>query len=85
MQDVRTITDAFLKIGGRGDKVVWRWLDASAGAEGIWKPITATEMVGCVRALASRLAQWGVVKGDRVAIVSENRRKAFALQICSNQ
>ncbi len=73
MQDVRTINDAFLKIGGRGDKVVWRWLDASAGAEGEWKPIAANEMVGRVRALAARLARWGVVKGDRVAIVSENR------------
>ena len=30
-------------------------------------------IVGRVRALAARLAQWGVVKGDRVALVSENR------------
>jgi long-chain acyl-CoA synthetase len=73
MQDVRTINDAFLKIGGRGDKVVWRWLDAVAGAEGEWKPITSAEAYGRVRALAARLAQWGVVKGDRVALVSENR------------
>ena len=49
MQDSRTINDAFMKIGGCGDKVNWRWLDTSAGAEGIWKPITATQMVGRVR------------------------------------
>jgi len=73
MQDVRTINDAFLKMCGRGDKVVWRWLDASAGVDGEWKPITSAEAYGRVRALAARLAQWGVVKGDRVALISENR------------
>jgi long-chain acyl-CoA synthetase len=73
MQDVRTINDAFLKMSGRGDKVVWRWLDASAGVDGTWKPIASAEAYGRVRALAARLAQWGVVKGDRVALISENR------------
>ena len=73
MQDVRTINDAFLKMSGRGDKVVWRWLDASAGVDGEWKPIASAEAYGRVRALAARLAQWGVVKGDRVALISENR------------
>jgi long-chain acyl-CoA synthetase len=73
MQDVRTINDAFLKIGGRGDKAIWRWLDASAGVQGEWKPITSAEAYGRVRALAARLSEWGVVKGDRVAIISENR------------
>jgi long-chain acyl-CoA synthetase len=73
MQDVRTINDAFLKMCGRGDKVVWRWLDASAGVDAEWKPITSAEAYGRVRALAARLAQWGVVKGDRVALISENR------------
>jgi long-chain acyl-CoA synthetase len=73
MQDVRTINDAFLKIGGRGGKVIWRWLDAGAGAQAEWKPITSAEAYGRVRAMAARLSEWGVVKGDRVAIISENR------------
>ncbi len=73
MQDVRTINDAFLKMSGRGDKVVWRWLDASAGVDGTWKPIASAEAYGRVRALAARLAAWGVAKGDRVALISENR------------
>jgi long-chain acyl-CoA synthetase len=73
MQDVRTINDAFLKVAERGNKVVWRWLDSSMGVDGEWKPITATEMYGLVRTLAARLEAWGVAKGDRVAIVSENR------------
>ena len=73
MQDVRTINDAFLKMSGRGDKVVWRWLDASAGVDGEWKPIPSAEAYGRVRALAARLAAWGVAKGDRVVLISENR------------
>jgi long-chain acyl-CoA synthetase len=38
-----------------------------------WKPITSAEAYGRVRALAARLAAWGVAKGDRVALLSENR------------
>ncbi len=69
MQDVRTINDAFLKASGRDEKTVWRWLDG----DGSWKPVSSAEMYGRVRALAARLAEWGVGKGDRVALVSENR------------
>jgi long-chain acyl-CoA synthetase len=73
MVDVKTINDAFLQIGGRGDKVVWRWLDPNAEGVGEWKPISSAEVYGRVRALAARLVAWGVVKGDRVALLSENR------------
>ena len=45
------------------------WQDA----DGPWKPITSTELYGRVRALADALRGWGVGKGDRVAILSENR------------
>ena len=75
MVDVTTINDAFLQVSGHGKNRLWLWFDAAAGAgdEGSWKPIASAEAYGRVRALAARLAQWGVVKGDRVAIVSENR------------
>jgi long-chain acyl-CoA synthetase len=69
MWQIATINEAFLKVAGRGDKVVWRWQDT----DGAWKPITAAEMYGRVRALAGVLAGWGVGKGDRVALLSENR------------
>ncbi len=72
-EGVRTVNDAFLKISGRGDKAAWLWQDTSAGAAGEWKPITSAEMYGRVRALANALAGWGVGKGDRVALLSENR------------
>jgi len=69
MWQIATINDAFLKVAGRGDKAVWQWQDM----DGVWKPITAAEMYGRVRALAGTLAGWGVGKGDRVALLSENR------------
>jgi long-chain acyl-CoA synthetase len=69
MQDVKTVNDAFLKLSGRGDKVIWRWQDK----DGAWKPIWSAGVYGRVRALATVLASWGVGKGDRVALLSENR------------
>jgi len=69
MWQVTTLNEAFLKISGRGDKVAWRWQDK----DGAWKPIAAADVYGRVRALAAVLAGWGVGKGDRVAILSENR------------
>src|SRR5258707_8697419 len=45
------------------------WQDA----DGAWKPITSNELYGRVRALADVFRGWGLGKGDRVAIVSENR------------
>jgi long-chain acyl-CoA synthetase len=75
MVDVRTINEAFLQVCGRGNKTLWRWFDATVGVEDetAWKPITSAEAYGRVRALAARLSAWGVVKGDRVALLSENR------------
>jgi long-chain acyl-CoA synthetase len=69
MDEVRTVNDAFLKVGGRGEKTAWMWQDAS----GAWKAISAAEVYGRVRALATAFAGWGIGKGDRVALLSENR------------
>jgi long-chain acyl-CoA synthetase len=40
---------------------------------GAWQPISAAEISRRVRALAAALRAWGIAKGDRVAILSENR------------
>ena len=69
MWQVATVNEAFLEVSGRGDTVIWRWQDK----DGAWKPITSAEMYRQVRALAAALAGWGVGKGDRVALLSENR------------
>jgi long-chain acyl-CoA synthetase len=38
-----------------------------------WQPIGSAELYGRVRALADVLRSWGLGKGDRVALLSENR------------
>jgi len=69
MFDLSSVNDALGKVTGRGDSVVMQWQDA----DGAWKPITSNELYGRVRALADVFRAWGLGKGDRVAILSENR------------
>ncbi|HKO18577.1 MAG TPA: AMP-binding protein, partial [Acidobacteriaceae bacterium] len=69
MQDITTVNDAFLKLAARGDKTAWLWQEPG----GAWKAISANEVYGRVRAFAAALEGWGVGKGDRVALLSENR------------
>ena len=69
MFDLSSVNDVLGKVTGRGDAVVMLWQDA----DGVWKPITSNELYGRVRALADVFRGWGLGKGDRVAIVSENR------------
>ena len=69
MFDFKTINDVFAKVSSRGETVSILWQDKGEQ----WKPITSAELYGRVRALAEVFAGWGVGKGDRVAILSENR------------
>ena len=69
MFDFKTVNDVFGLVTGRGDAVVMRAQDAG----GQWVPITSKQLYGRVRALAEVFLKWGIVKGDRVAILSENR------------
>ncbi|WP_263381688.1 AMP-dependent synthetase/ligase [Granulicella arctica] len=67
--NVATVNDVFARLGARGEQTVMMWQDAS----GAWKPITSAELYGRVRALADVLMGWGIGKGDRVALICENR------------
>jgi long-chain acyl-CoA synthetase len=69
MLDLRTVNDVLVRATGRGDRTVMLRQDAA----GDWKTITSAELYGRVRALADVLRGWGLGKGDRVAIISENR------------
>src|ERR1700721_974477 len=40
---------------------------------GAWLPLSSAEVVRRVRAMAAALRSWGIGKGDRVAILAENR------------
>ena len=69
MFDLKTMNDVLVRVTGRGDRAVMLWQNAS----GEWKPISSVELYGRVRALADVFRGWGLGKGDRVAILSENR------------
>src|SRR5271155_3569364 len=69
MFDLSSVNDVLGRVTGRGESVVMQWQDA----DGAWKPITSNELYGRVRALADVFRGWGLGKGDRVAILSENR------------
>jgi len=69
MFDLKTMNDVLVRTTGRGDRPVMLWQDSA----GEWKPISSVELYGRVRALADVFRGWGLGKGDRVAILSENR------------
>jgi long-chain acyl-CoA synthetase len=69
MFDFKTVNDVFTLAAGRGGVVTMQTQDAS----GTWQPITAEQLYGRVRALAEVFVGWGIGKGDRIAILSENR------------
>jgi acyl-CoA synthetase (AMP-forming)/AMP-acid ligase II len=68
MLDFQTINDVFVRMSHRGDTTVAQWRD-----HGEWKPISSKQMYGRVRATVALLQKWGIQRGDRVALVSENR------------
>lgn len=69
MFDLRTVNDVLIRATGRGDRTV---LMAQEGAAQ-WSPISSAQLYGRVRALTDVLHSWGIAKGDRVALLAENR------------
>ena len=66
---LRTVNDVLIKVTGRGSKEVLR----QQNAKGVWTPMSSDELYGWVRAVADKFSEWGVVKGDRIVLLSENR------------
>jgi long-chain acyl-CoA synthetase len=66
---IRTINDLFLRVAesNRPDAMLWQ------DEHGVWKGISSAEIYARVKALASALLGWGVQRGDRIALLSENR------------
>jgi long-chain acyl-CoA synthetase len=64
----RVIPEVFLKSAEKcEDKVAFNYFD------GGWKMVSYKELMHAVKSIASHLIKSGIQKGDRVAIVSENR------------
>lgn len=66
--DLKTINDIFFAVADRDDRVVMMHRQAIQ-----WVSISAGEFYRDVVGVAGALQQWGIRKGDRVAILSENR------------
>jgi hypothetical protein len=64
----QTLNDIFFAIVGRRQERVMLVREASQ-----WVPISSQELYRKVAAMARQLRKWGLRKGDRLAILSENR------------
>jgi long-chain acyl-CoA synthetase len=68
MLELSTVNDVLAGMAKRGSDTVAMWKSVDG-----WKPITASTMYGRVRAVAAAMESWGIRRGDRIAIMSENR------------
>ena len=66
--DFATVNDVFERMSHRGGTTVALW---KSGGE--WKEISSQQMYGRVRAVVELLQRWGMKRGERVGLVSENR------------
>lgn len=64
----QTLNDIFFTIVGRRQEQVMLVREASQ-----WAPISSEDLYRNVAAMARELKSWGLSKGDRLAILSENR------------
>jgi long-chain acyl-CoA synthetase len=66
---IQTINDLFFRVADARNPAAVLWQDETGG----WLPISSDQIYQRVRALAAALANRGVRKGDRVALIGENR------------
>ncbi len=69
MLDLKTLNDIFFLIAaGNRERAV-----LTQDTQGAWQPISSNQMYQRVRTLAEAFSKWGIRKGDRIAILAENR------------
>jgi len=66
---ISTINDLFCRVAAAANPRAILWLDEF----GLWQPISSDQIYQRVRALAQAFLGWGAKKGDRIALVGENR------------
>src|ERR1039458_3513968 len=64
-----TINDLFFRVVAAANPSAILWQDEF----GLWQPISSDQIYQRVRALAQIFLSWGAKKGDRIALISENR------------
>ena len=66
---ISTINDLFCRICAAANPRAVLWQDEF----GAWQPISSDQIYQRVHALASTFLDWGAKKGDRIALICENR------------
>jgi long-chain acyl-CoA synthetase len=66
---ISTINDLFRRVTAAANSQAILWLDEFD----IWQPISSDQIYQRTRALAEAFLRWGTQKGDRIALISENR------------
>jgi long-chain acyl-CoA synthetase len=66
---ITTLNDLFRRIAAAGNPRAVLWQDEA----GRWLPLSSDQIYQRVRALAQAFLSWGARKGDRIALISENR------------
>jgi long-chain acyl-CoA synthetase len=69
MFKLETLVDVISLVAASKRERAVLWQDSS----GNWLPISTEELLSRVYALANAFANWGIVKGDRIALLAENR------------
>src|SRR5271157_6601349 len=67
---IRTLNEIFFTVVDRNNDRVMLTREGEA-----WQPISSAQLRGWVYSAARQLKAWNVGKGDRVVILSENRRE----------
>jgi long-chain acyl-CoA synthetase len=66
--EINTLNDVYFAVVGRDlDRVMM------VRREGVWAPVSAAQLRRWVLSTARQLQAWGINKGDRVVVLSENR------------
>lgn len=66
---ISTINDLFRRVANAANPRAILWQDEF----GHWQPISSDQVYQRVRALAEAFLSWGAKKGDRIALIAENR------------
>ena len=66
---ISTINDLFCRVAAASNPRAILWQDEF----GLWQPISSDQIYQRVRALAQAFLSWGAKKGDRIALIAENR------------
>jgi long-chain acyl-CoA synthetase len=66
---ISTVNDLFRRVAAAENPRAVLWQDEF----GQWQPISSSQIYQCVRALAQAFLGWGAQKGDRIALIGENR------------